>query len=93
VIDILAVLATLFGLATSLGFGASQASAGLNFLFGVPLGNTTQIVLVIGITAIALGSVLAGPRRRRQAPVRDQHGPGPAAAAVRDRRRADPGAC
>ena len=60
VIDILAVLATLFGLATSLGFGASQASAGLNFLFGVPLGNTTQIVLVIGITAIALGSVLAG---------------------------------
>lgn len=60
VIDILAVLATLFGLATSLGFGASQASAGLNFLFGVPLGNTTQVVLVIGITAIALGSVLAG---------------------------------
>ena len=60
VIDILAVLATMFGLATSLGFGASQAAAGLNYLFGVPLGNTTQIVLVIGITAIALASVLAG---------------------------------
>lgn len=60
VIDILAVLATMFGLATSLGFGAAQASAGLNFLFGVPEGNTTQIVLVIAITAIALGSVLAG---------------------------------
>ncbi len=60
VIDILAVLATMFGLATSLGFGAAQASAGLNFLFDVPLGTTTQIVLVIGITAIALGSVLAG---------------------------------
>jgi len=60
VIDILAVLATLFGLATSLGFGASQAASGLNYLFGVPLGNTTQIVLVIGITAIALVSVLAG---------------------------------
>jgi BCCT family betaine/carnitine transporter len=59
-IDILAVLSTLFGLATSLGFGAQQASAGLNFLFGVPLGPTTQIVLVIIITAIALGSVLAG---------------------------------
>jgi len=59
-IDILAVLATMFGLATSLGFGASQASSGLSFLFGVPEGNTTQIVLVIGITAIALGSVLAG---------------------------------
>jgi BCCT family betaine/carnitine transporter len=60
VIDILAVLATLFGLATSLGFGASQASSGLNFLFGVPLGTTTQIVLVIVITAIALGSVVSG---------------------------------
>ncbi len=60
VIDILAVLATLFGLATSLGYGAAQASSGLNFLFGVPLGNTTQVVLVIGITAIALFSVVAG---------------------------------
>ena len=60
VIDILAVLATLFGLATSLGYGAAQASSGLNFLFDVPLGNTTQIVLVIGITAIALFSVVAG---------------------------------
>ena len=60
VIDILAVLATLFGLATSLGYGAAQASSGLNYLFDVPLGNTTQIVLVIGITAIALFSVVAG---------------------------------
>ncbi|APR03223.1 BCCT family transporter [Thauera chlorobenzoica] len=60
VIDILAVLATLFGLATSLGYGAAQASSGLHFLFDVPLGNTTQIVLVIGITAIALFSVVAG---------------------------------
>lgn len=59
-IDILAVLATLFGLATSLGYGAAQASSGLHFLFGVPLGNTTQVVLVIGITAIALASVVAG---------------------------------
>src|SRR5690606_15954696 len=60
VIDIRAVLATLFGLATSLGYGAAQASSGLNFLFDVPLGNTTQILLVIGITAIALFSVVAG---------------------------------
>ncbi|OYD55402.1 BCCT transporter [Thauera propionica] len=59
-IDILAVLATLFGLATSLGYGAAQASSGLNFLFGVPLGDTTQVLLVIGITAIALVSVVAG---------------------------------
>ncbi|WP_273024412.1 BCCT family transporter [Rheinheimera sp.] len=60
IIDILAVFATLFGLATSLGLGASQASAGLHYLFDWPQGNTTQILLVIGITAIALTSVLAG---------------------------------
>ncbi|MDO6455205.1 BCCT family transporter [Neptunomonas phycophila] len=60
IIDILAVFATLFGLATSLGLGASQAGAGLNYLFGVPTGTTTQVLLVIGITAIALVSVLAG---------------------------------
>lgn len=59
-IDILAVLATMFGLATSLGLGSSQAAAGLHFLFGAPLGTTTQILLVIVITAIALISVLAG---------------------------------
>ncbi|AVJ18541.1 BCCT family transporter [Serratia rhizosphaerae] len=60
IIDILAVLATLFGLATSLGLGASQAASGLNYLFGIPMGETTQILLVIGITAITLLSVVAG---------------------------------
>jgi betaine/carnitine transporter, BCCT family len=59
-IDILAVFATLFGLATSLGLGASQAGAGLHYLFNVPEGVTTQVVLVIVITLIALISVVAG---------------------------------
>lgn len=60
IIDTLAVFATLFGLATSLGFGATQANAGLNELFGVPIGSTTQVVLISVITAIALVSVLRG---------------------------------
>lgn len=60
VIDILAVLATLFGLATSLGLGASQAASGLHYLFGIPLGKTTQILLVIGITTLAITSVIKG---------------------------------
>ncbi|WP_407332585.1 BCCT family transporter [Enterovibrio sp. 27052020O] len=60
IIDITAVVATLFGLATSLGFGASQAAAGLNYLFGIPDGTPTQIVLIIGITGLALSSVVAG---------------------------------
>jgi len=60
IIDILAVLATLFGLATSLGLGASQAAAGLNYLFGFPEGNTMEVLLVVAITLIALVSVMAG---------------------------------
>jgi len=60
VIDILAVFATLFGLATSLGFGATQANAGLNELFGLPVGSTAQVLLITGITAIATVSVMRG---------------------------------
>ncbi|WP_370197163.1 BCCT family transporter [Roseibium sp.] len=60
VIDILAVFATLFGLATSLGFGAQQANAGLDFVFGIPVSTTAQVVLIIGITGVALVSVLRG---------------------------------
>ncbi|HCG6159114.1 TPA: BCCT family transporter [Vibrio parahaemolyticus] len=60
IIDILAVVATVFGLAISLGYGASQAATGLNFLFGVPMTDTTQVVLIVVITALALISVVAG---------------------------------
>ena len=60
IIDILAVFATLFGLATSLGVGAQQANAGLNYLFGLPIGTTSQIVLIALITGVALISVLRG---------------------------------
>jgi BCCT family betaine/carnitine transporter len=60
VIDILAVFATLFGLVTSLGIGANQASAGLDFLFGIPSTDVTMVLLIIGITLVALTSVLLG---------------------------------
>jgi len=59
-IDVLAVLATLFGLATSLGFGAQQAAGGLNFLFGIENNVTTQIGIIVLVTAIALFSVVRG---------------------------------
>lgn len=59
-IDILAVFATLFGLATSLGIGATQAAAGMTHLFGAPESDITMILLIIGITAIAIASILAG---------------------------------
>ncbi len=59
-IDILAVLATIFGLATSLGFGAQQAASGLNHVFGIDNNITTQIAIIIMVTAIALISVVRG---------------------------------
>ena len=60
IIDILAVFATLFGLATSLGIGAEQAAGGIDYLFGITANNTSKVLLIAGITAIALVSVLAG---------------------------------
>ena len=60
IIDTLAVFATLFGLATSLGFGAEQATAGLHYLFDIGTGNVTKVLLIIGITGLALLSVVAG---------------------------------
>jgi betaine/carnitine transporter, BCCT family len=60
VIDILAVFATLFGLATSLGIGAEQANAGLEYLFGVPVTDVSKVLLVLAITAVALVSILMG---------------------------------
>ncbi len=60
IIDTLAVFATLFGLTTSLGLGAKQIAAGLNDVFGIAPTNTVVVLLIIGITAVALVSVLMG---------------------------------
>ncbi|WP_019407828.1 BCCT family transporter [Pseudomonas psychrophila] len=59
-IDILAVFATLFGLATSLGIGAEQAAAGIEYLFGIESNNLSKVILIVVITLIALWSVLSG---------------------------------
>ena len=60
VIDTLAVFATIFGLATSLGLGAQQANAGLSYLFGMASSTIIQTVLITLITLCALASVVAG---------------------------------
>jgi choline/glycine/proline betaine transport protein len=60
VIDVLAVVATLFGVATSLGFGVVQINSGLGFLFGLPVGSEVQILLIMGITMVATASVVSG---------------------------------
>ena len=60
VVDILAVFATLFGLTTTLGLGAQQIAAGLTDVFGIEVGTSGIVVLIVVITAVALGSVLLG---------------------------------
>ncbi|MDI4638152.1 MULTISPECIES: BCCT family transporter [Halomonadaceae] len=60
IIDILAVFSTLFGLATSLGLGAQQANAGLNFVFGLEVNDFTQVAVILAVTGAALISVWRG---------------------------------
>ncbi|USD66404.1 BCCT family transporter [Vibrio sp. SCSIO 43136] len=60
IVDILAVLATLFGLATSLGLGAQQAASGINHVFGIDGGMWLQIVVIFLVTLLAVVSVLRG---------------------------------
>ncbi|MBT0964118.1 BCCT family transporter [Denitromonas iodatirespirans] len=59
-VDVFAVIGTVFGVATSLGYGVMQVNAGLNHLFGLPVGTTTQIVLIIAVTGLAMLSVATG---------------------------------
>ncbi|GER06514.1 choline transporter [Iodidimonas muriae] len=59
-VDILAVVSTMFGVATSLGVGVMQVNAGLNHLFGVPENEWMQLLLIALITGAATTSVVAG---------------------------------
>ena len=80
VIDILAVVGTLFGVATSLGFGVSQVGAGLGHL-GVAKTDDTGtvstgllVILIIGITAVATISVVTGVDKGNEVPFQPEHG-------------------
>jgi choline/glycine/proline betaine transport protein len=61
--DIVAIVATVFGLATSLGFGAEQINAGLNRLFGWQVSTEHKLLLVAAISGVAILSVSSGVRR------------------------------
>jgi choline/glycine/proline betaine transport protein len=60
IVDVFAVLGTMFGVATSLGLGVLQVNAGLSYLFDVPQNTGVQIVLIAIITLFATSSVVAG---------------------------------
>ncbi|RAR61568.1 choline/glycine/proline betaine transport protein [Onishia taeanensis] len=59
-VDVIAVLGTLFGVATSLGLGTLQLNSGLNYLLGVPSSGLVQVILIAVITSIAATSVALG---------------------------------
>src|SRR5690625_1248272 len=60
VVDVLAVFATVIGVAVSLGIGAIQINGGLNYLFGVPVGLVSQAVIIAVVTVLFLYSAWSG---------------------------------
>lgn len=60
IIDTLAVVATMFGLATSLGLGAQQAASGMHVLFDFENGISLQIIIIMAVSLAAIISVLRG---------------------------------
>lgn len=61
--DVLAVVATAFGVAASLGMGASQINSGLHAVFGVPVGPTAQAVIIVVTAVLFITSALSGVER------------------------------
>ncbi|MFC6593037.1 BCCT family transporter [Deinococcus lacus] len=60
VIDVLAILATVFGVAASLGFGAVQINSGLNSAFGLPVGVGSQLAIIAAVTVLYMLSASTG---------------------------------
>lgn len=60
VIDIMAVITTLFGLATTIGFGVGQINSGFTHVFGLPSSLFYQVVIIIGVTLAATLSAFSG---------------------------------
>ncbi|MBA4805454.1 MAG: BCCT family transporter [Brevundimonas sp.] len=59
-VDIFAIWGTVFGIATSLGFGVAQINSGLNYLVGLPVGAGVQVGLIALVMGAAMISVLTG---------------------------------
>lgn len=62
-IDIFAVLASVAGVATSLGFGAMQINGGLNYLMGIQVNNTNAVLIIAVVTVLFITSAVTGIKR------------------------------
>ena len=60
IVDVLAVFATVVGVATTLGFGAIQINGGLAYLFGLPIGFNIQFIIIIIVTILFMASAWSG---------------------------------
>lgn len=60
IIDIIAVFATVTGIATTLGFGAVQINGGLSFLYDIPSNFLIQFIIIVIVTVLFLLSALTG---------------------------------
>ncbi|MET3576386.1 BCCT family transporter [Bhargavaea ullalensis] len=60
VIDVLAVFATVFGVATTLGFGAIQINGGLSYLFDIPISLPVQTTIIAIVTVLFMISAWSG---------------------------------
>ncbi|MGQ3002776.1 MAG: BCCT family transporter [Hydrogenophaga sp.] len=60
VVNVLAVIATAFGVAASLGMGALQINSGLHALLGLPVGEAQQVGIIVVTTVLFLASAVSG---------------------------------
>lgn len=61
--NVMAVVATAFGVAASLGMGAAQINSGLHTVLGLPISVRWQAVIIVVVTALFLTSAVTGLER------------------------------
>ncbi|GGA87248.1 glycine/betaine ABC transporter [Ornithinibacillus halotolerans] len=60
IVDVLAVIATIVGVATTLGFGAAQINGGLSYLLGIPNNFLVQLIIILIVTVLFILSAMTG---------------------------------
>lgn len=60
IINVLAILSTVFGVATTLGFGALQINGGLSYLFDIPVSFSIQLVIILIVSVLFILSAVSG---------------------------------
>lgn len=60
IINVLAILSTVFGIATTLGFGALQINGGLSYLFDIPVSFSIQLVIILIVSVLFILSAVSG---------------------------------